>query len=78
METYLLTHRIQWGEPDRLSILRPLSKEDEQIALNGRVDPVEPAVDYFRADTPPHLISITLNDWPYSGAHQYHTFVFRC
>lgn len=70
MESYLLNHRLQWGQPDRLSILRPLLKQDEQIALNGHADPAEPAAEYFRPDTPPHLISIILNDWPYSGARQ--------
>lgn len=65
IESYLLNYRLQWGKPDRLSVLRPYIAEDEESATNG-VNPVPPAVEYFTADTPPHLISIILNDWPYS------------
>jgi hypothetical protein len=64
MESYLLNHRLQWGKPDRLSLLRPPSEADDEDHASG---PMEPTTEYFGADTPSHLISIILNDWPYSG-----------
>lgn len=71
---YLLEHRLQWGKPDRLSrlksVLDPLASEIVETT-NGTSTPEIPpdAPAYFKADTPPALISIIMNDWPYSGAH---------
>lgn len=67
-ENYLLKYRLRWGQPDRLSRLKPYKGSIDEIATvdNPHLLPV-PAVDYFRADTPPHLISVIVNDWPYSG-----------
>jgi len=67
-ENYLLKYRLRWGQPDRLSVLKPYEGSIYETSVLGDPDllPI-PTVDYFRADTPPHLISIIVNDWPYSG-----------
>lgn len=67
-ENYLLKYRLRWGQPDRLSMLKPYkgSIDETPIIEDPHLLPI-PAVDYFRADTPPHLISTIVNDWPYSG-----------
>jgi len=67
-ENYLLKYRLRWGQPDRLSVLRPYKGSIDEIPIIDDPDSLPvPAVDYFRADTPPHLISVIVNDWPYSG-----------
>jgi hypothetical protein len=66
-ENYLLKHRLRWGQPDRLSILKPFKGIDEIPMLDDSDSLPIPSVDYFRADTPSLLISIITNDWPYSG-----------
>ena len=67
-ENYLLKYRLRWGQPDRLSVLKPYEGSIDEIAVLDDPDSLPiPTVDYFRADTPPHLISIIVNDWPYSG-----------
>jgi hypothetical protein len=68
VENYLLKYRIRWGQPDRLSTLKPYKGSTDEVPIfDGSDSLLIPVVDYFRADTPPHLISITVNDWPYSG-----------
>ena len=76
-ENYLLKYRLRWGQPDRLSMLKPYRGSVGEIPIieDPHLLPI-PAVDYFRADTPPHLISIIVNDWPYSGMSSFPTFVF--
>ena len=82
---YLKTYRLQWGKPDALSLI-PSKLEGltvpkaASVQSNGHSAPsVEmpelpaDAPPYFTADTPPELISIIMNDWPYSGT--VHTFV---
>lgn len=86
---YLLTHRLQWGKPDTLSILpsrlndsttaatssdpatagQTIASSDQDTAFPAAALPSIPAdtPTYFTADTPPELISIIMNDWPYSG-----------
>lgn len=67
-ENYLLKYRLRWGQPDRLSVLKPYKGSIDEIPIIDDLDSLPiPTVDYFRADTPPHLISIIVNDWPYSG-----------
>ncbi|KAH9948866.1 hypothetical protein B0H21DRAFT_689339 [Amylocystis lapponica] len=77
MVNYLLTHRLQWGKPDALSLLRsvldgPAASVISNISTDGPRRPGElppipdNAPSYFTADTPPELISIIMNDWPYS------------
>ena len=69
-ENYLLKYRLRWGQPDRLSVLKPFKGTIDEIPILNDPDSLPiPAVDYFRADTPPHLISIIVNDWPYSGTN---------
>ena len=72
---------MQWGQPDRLALLKSaLDDPNEQhIAPPVPNAPIDPSVRvglpplpadapaYFIADTPPGLISIIMNDWPYSG-----------
>lgn len=67
-ENYLLKYRLRWGQPDRLSVLKPYKGSIDEIPILNDLDSLPiPTVDYFRADTPPHLISVIVNDWPYSG-----------
>jgi len=67
-ENYLLKYRLRWGQPDRLSVLKPYEGSIGEIPTIDDLDSLPiPAVDYFRADTPSHLISTIVNDWPYSG-----------
>ena len=67
-ENYLLKYRLRWGQPDRLSVLKPYKGSIDEILIIDDSDSLPiPAVDYFGADTPPHLVSIIVNDWPYSG-----------
>ncbi|KAL4246574.1 Protein of unknown function DUF3605 [Abortiporus biennis] len=69
MVNYLLTLRLQWGKRDRLSLLPSTldSKEDDStIDELERSDLPKESPSYFRADAPPELISIIMNDWPYS------------
>ncbi|KIM89469.1 hypothetical protein PILCRDRAFT_813408 [Piloderma croceum F 1598] len=90
---YMLIHRLRWGQPDTLSLLRssldqpainrpgsqgrvscngdsqkpPLNTTPEASTNDSKL-PVIPAdcPSYFTANTPPGLISIIQNDWPYS------------
>lgn len=73
---YLLTYRLQWGKRDARSLLKStldipytlLSDKDVVNGPSGELPPLPPnAPPFFKADTPPDLISIIMNDWPYSG-----------
>ncbi|KAI0822063.1 hypothetical protein BC628DRAFT_1328389 [Trametes gibbosa] len=87
MVNYLLNFRLQWGQPDSISILRSLLDEPharDTAALDTAnvssqetnvSDPKMPrklpalaagAPLYFRAEMPAELLSIMMNDWPYS------------
>lgn len=69
---YLLEYRLHWGKPDALSLVRPAPKNepvsnrhpDSEAAFQKPRPDMQP---YFTVDTPEDLISITRNDWPYSG-----------
>lgn len=93
---YLVKHRLQWGKPDTLSLLRSsldepvinsrdsrmrmLSSSDTQALpqvviaaslqanANDSRSPVATAdrLAHFSINTPPELVSIIQNDWPYS------------
>ncbi|KAI0916952.1 hypothetical protein AcW2_007210 [Taiwanofungus camphoratus] len=82
MVNYLLNRRLHWGQPDTLSLLPSLLDKcssaggsyvvssdiydhvaDKKVAIE--LPPI-PDNAYFAADTPPELISIIMNDWPYS------------
>ncbi|CAL1712455.1 unnamed protein product [Somion occarium] len=79
---YLWDHRLQWGNPDTLSLLpsrlsncAPESTpESTQVSSDWSSKDSQPqrptvppdAPSYFTADTPPEYISIIMNDWPYS------------
>ena len=74
---YLKTYRLQWGQPDRRSLLLSsleglTAPHDDSNATEtyGVLEPTVPlsAPRYFMANISPELISIILNDWPYSGA----------
>lgn len=62
---YLLKYRLQWGKPDRLSLLPSELKCDDVEVEPLPEDAPLPA--YFTADIHPSLVSIIQNDWPYSG-----------
>lgn len=73
---YLLTYRLQWGKRDARSLLKStldipdtlFSDKDIVNSPSGDLPPLPSDVPpYFKADTPPELISIIMNDWPYSG-----------
>ena len=59
-------HRLQWGKPDRLSLLKSQVPEEESVS-DEELAKVEEKPAYFTADIPRKFISIILNDWPYSG-----------
>ncbi|THH06088.1 hypothetical protein EW145_g4331 [Phellinidium pouzarii] len=71
MVDYLLNHRLQWGNPDRLSLL-PSEIDDSVFPYTSQLQERELSMqhsesrNYFTYDTPPELISIIQNDWPYS------------
>lgn len=66
---YLINHRLQWGKPDRLSLLQSQIQED--IVEDAEAGQAESPPAYFTANMPRKFISIILNDWPYSGAGSY-------
>ncbi|TFY54524.1 hypothetical protein EVJ58_g8810 [Rhodofomes roseus] len=75
MVNYLLSYRLQWGKHDARSLLRStleipdslVSKSEVPSAARGELPPLpSDAPPYFKADTPAELISIIMNDWPYS------------
>ncbi|KAH9851714.1 hypothetical protein C2E23DRAFT_732402 [Lenzites betulinus] len=87
MVNYLLNFRLQWGQPDTISVLHssleepltqgsavpnaPNRSSQEDIVLDPKILRKLPplpadAPKYFRADMPAGLLSITMNDWPYS------------
>lgn len=85
---YLLNHRLQWGKPDALSIIpsrldppglhrSPTSTVSSDSLEKGRTPNLPPipadAPVYFTAETPPELISVIMNDWPYSGKFPHKT-----
>ncbi|KAI0338872.1 hypothetical protein BDW22DRAFT_1337144 [Trametopsis cervina] len=75
---YLRNYRLQWGKPDRLSLLPSALPETDTVETeptgiiraandNSQLPPVPAdAPPYFTADTPHEFISIIMNDWPYS------------
>ncbi|TFK52186.1 hypothetical protein OE88DRAFT_1711932 [Heliocybe sulcata] len=88
---YLMYKRLRWGEPDTQSLLSSALDgvtTERTAGIEGppQFDPQNPpslpplpanAPAYFTADTPPELISIILNDWPYSVPPQIeHTLVW--
>lgn len=90
---YLLNYRLQWGKQDTLSILPSrLFSSQPKDALSTTTEPSNPlnkdktpvlppipdnAPPYFTADTPPELISVIMNDWPYSGTLSYPKLCFH-
>ncbi|KIY46678.1 hypothetical protein FISHEDRAFT_46868 [Fistulina hepatica ATCC 64428] len=71
---YMTYYRLQWGKPDRYSLLQSALDKNVQntplpVPPPGR--PSEPptipagAPAYFTASTPPCYTSIIQNDWPY-------------
>lgn len=64
---YLLEYRLQWGQPDKLSLLKSVivDEEPENLCNGSEIGELE----YLKADSPRILISIIQNDWPYSGRH---------
>jgi hypothetical protein len=65
---YLTKYRLQWGRPDTLSKLK--STVDDSVKDLTTPPPSNPPKEWFTVDTPPEMISIIQNDWPYSGIWQ--------
>ena len=88
---YLVHHRLQWGKPDTLSLLPSLLDNPTPGAnVNGITSKVfdknfppelppipHNAPAYFTADTPAQLVSVIMNDWPYSGEYL-SSYIYRC
>jgi len=73
-ENYLRSYRLQWGRADALSkipsrLSSPVGDVDyrEITLLESGLPPIPPgSKPYFTADIPSQLVSIIMNDWPYS------------
>ncbi|KAH9980138.1 hypothetical protein BGW80DRAFT_1454671 [Lactifluus volemus] len=76
---YLRKYRLQWGKADTLSKLPSRLFPPEITNMDGDINSGKvPLLDlglpqippgtkpYFTADIPLHLVSIIMNDWPYS------------
>ena len=81
---YLRKYRLQWGKADTLSKLPSrlsppvITDKDGDIdsgkvaLLDSGLPHVPPGTKpYFTADIPLQLVSIIMNDWPYSGRRAY-------
>ena len=75
---YLLSYRLQWGQPDTISLLRssldPTTEPNTPAASENKTRPIvelpplpPDAPAYFHADMPKELYYVAMNDWPYSG-----------
>jgi hypothetical protein len=72
---YVQSYRIQWGMPDKLSLLR----SDPASPLVAKlVTPANDNIkrDWFTADISPNMICIMKNDWPLP--RDYDLFVCDC
>jgi hypothetical protein len=80
VENYLIRYRLQWGKADTLSKLSsrlspPVVTAEKDDVGTGKVPllasglpPIPPDTKpYFTANIPLQLVSIIMNDWPYSG-----------
>jgi hypothetical protein len=80
VENYLIRYRLQWGKADTLSKLPsrlspPVVTAEKDDVGTGKVPllasglpPIPPDTKpYFTANIPLQLVSIIMNDWPYSG-----------
>ena len=73
---YLMNHRLRWGQPDTLSLLKSRLVHDSTTETHesfSHPDTPSPIVSvnppYFSWETPSQFISIIENDWPYSGIY---------
>ncbi|KAF8195406.1 hypothetical protein BJ912DRAFT_875993 [Pholiota molesta] len=78
---YLTDHRLRWGEPDTLSLLKSSLEVDPLFpVISPSVAGAKPSQDppaYFSCETPSQYISIIQNDWPYSvPAEIEHTLIW--
>ncbi len=80
LANYLRSYRLQWGRADTLSKIPSRLSSPVVTTVGGDVDyrmvallesdlPTIPSgtKPYFMADAPSQLVSIIMNDWPYSG-----------
>ncbi|KAF9483423.1 hypothetical protein BDN70DRAFT_873932 [Pholiota conissans] len=78
---YLTNHRLRWGQPDTLSLLKSSLEVDPLFPVishptNGAESTQIPPA-YFSCETPSQYISIIQNDWPYSvPAEIEHTLIW--
>ncbi|KAH9047673.1 hypothetical protein EDB84DRAFT_1460551 [Lactarius hengduanensis] len=78
MANYLRSYRLQWGRADTLSkipsrLFSPVTTVGSDVdcsmvtLLDSGLPPIPSGTKpYFTADTPSQLVSIIMNDWPYS------------
>ncbi|KAF8158060.1 hypothetical protein B0H34DRAFT_707342 [Crassisporium funariophilum] len=67
MVNYLVNHRLRWGQPDTMSLLKSALNDSQTNASGDGLKSGElPETPYFAWETPRELISIIQNDWPYS------------
>lgn len=84
VESYLIRYRLRWGKADTISKLPsrlspPVVTAEKDDVGTGQVPllasglpPIPPDTKpYFTADIPLQLVSIIMNDWPYSGGSTY-------
>ena len=84
VENYLIRSRLQWGKADTLSkfpsrLSPPVVTAEKDDVGTGKVPllasglpPIPPDTKpYFTANIPLQLVSIIMNDWPYSGGYIY-------
>ena len=80
VENYLVRYRLQWGKADTISKLPsrlspPVVTAEKDDVDTGKVTllasglpPIPPDTKpHFTANIPLQLVSIIMNDWPYSG-----------
>lgn len=72
---YLMNHRLRWGQPDTLSLLKSgliqnSTAEPHESFCHPDTNSVASVIPpYFSWETPSQFISIIENDWPYSGIY---------
>jgi len=68
MVNYLRSYRLQWGQPDRLSLIPSLldSQVGQSRDASANAQIIIDTPEYFLANIPAPLISIIQSDWPYA------------
>lgn len=71
-----MNHRLRWGQPDTLSLLKSnllvhssINEFQKSLAHPDASSISLVVPPYFSWETPSEFISIIENDWPYSGTY---------